>query len=276
MNMVIPKFWAVIIIILSAYLVILVIFYIVQATMVYYPDRTLVAEPKHLGLDFEDVNIKTEDSVNIHGWFISAKAAKGTILFCHGNAGNISNFLDVPEIFHSLGCNVLVFDYRGFGRSEGKPHEQGTYKDGEAAWNYLVKAKNIKPENILVAGRSLGGAVATHIALKYKPAGLSLESSFTSITDRGSEIYPYFPVKFLSKFQYNNLEKIRKITCPVLIIHSKADEIIPFSHSRKLFEAANEPKEFLEITGPHHDGYIESRAVYETAMKGFLQKVFKN
>ena len=192
-------------------------------------------------------------------------------MFCHGNAGNISHRLESIKQFRDLGLSVFIFDYRGYGKSGGKITEEGSYKDAKAAWDYLVNEKNINPQNIIVFGRSLGAAIACKLATKQNLSALIMESAFISVPELAAQIYPFLPVRWLSRFQYNNLENVQKISCPVLFIHSKNDEIIPFSNGEKLFSIANQPKQFLEIHGSHNDGFYVSKEIYEKGILRFLE-----
>ena len=243
--------------------------------MLYFPQRDIQQTPKDIGLDYEDVYMKTKDGVTISGWYIPTENEKGVVLFCHGNAGNISHRLESINIFYNMGLSVLIFDYRGYGKSEGKPSEKGTYLDAEAAWNYLVSIKGKPPRKIILFGRSLGAAIAADIALKESPAGLIIESSFLSVFEMGKKYYPWIPVRLISKFDYSTIDKIQSITSPKLIIHSPDDEIIPFEHGKKLFEKAVQPKEFLQIEGGHNEGFLISGNLYLKGIKGFLNKCLK-
>ena len=262
----------IIIIIAGVYVLFAGSLFIFQSHYVYYPEHIISADPSNIGLEFESVSFKTEDRVKLSGWFIPTEGASGVILFCHGNAGNISHRLESIEIFHRLGLNVFIFDYRGYGRSEGKPSEIGTYRDVEAVWQYLVKERQVSPNRVVVFGRSLGGAVAAWLAHKHTPAALILESAFTSVPDIAAKIYPYLPVKLLSRFEYNTAEYLDEIDCPVLIVHSREDEVMPFSHGKQLFERAKGPKEFLEISGTHNEGFITSGKRYEEGLNTFISE----
>jgi fermentation-respiration switch protein FrsA (DUF1100 family) len=246
-----------------------------QDSMIFCPEKEIWQTPKHIDLDYEEVNLSTNDGVVINAWYIPAKNEKGVILFCHGNAGNISDRLDSIKIFHALGQSVLIFDYRGYGKSGGKISEKGTYLDAEAAWDYLVQVKHKQPGQVVIFGRSLGAAVAAETALRKKPSGLILESTFMSIPAIARKYYPWLPVKFLAKYRYATLDKIGLIRCPKLIIHSRTDEIIPFEHGVNLFNKAASPKEFLEITGGHNEGFMLSGEAYIEGLKRFLDAVRK-
>jgi len=246
--------------------------YIFQSRLVYYPIRTLSADPSAIGLQFESVRFRTADELELSGWFIPGDSSRGVVLFCHGNAGNISHRLESIQIFHRLGLDVFIFDYRGYGQSEGKPTELGTYEDAEAAWWYLIEERQVIPGYVIVFGRSIGGAVASRLAQRHKPRVLILESTFTSMRDVAATLYPYFPVRRFLRFEYNTAEHLSRVECPVLIIHSRDDEIMPFSQGQQLFEVANEPKTFLEITGTHNEGFVTSGRHYEEGLNAFISQ----
>lgn len=244
--------------------------FVFQSNYVYYPERTLVADPSDIGLDFEDVLFRTEDGIKLSGWFIPSQKSRGVVLFCHGNAGNISHRLESIQIFNQLGLDVFIFDYRGYGQSEGKPSEQGTYQDAEAAWWYLTEERQVPPGDIIVFGRSLGGAVAAWLSQSHTPGALILESTFTSLGDIAAKFYPYLPVRLLLRFQYTTADYLGRVDCPVLIIHSHDDEMMPFSHGCQLFETANEQKRFLGIYGSHNEGFTVSGTQYQKGLSAFV------
>lgn len=248
--------------------------FVFQSSLIYFPRSELVATPKDAGLQFESVSFTTSDGILLHGWHVPHPTPAATVLFCHGNGGNISHRLESLLQFHRMNLSVFIFDYRGYGRSNGKPDEHGTYADVEAAWQYLSDDRGIPADSIVLFGRSLGGAIAAWLAQKHTPGALIIESSFTSIPDVGAQLYPFLPVRFLSRFQYNTLAYIRSARCPVLIIHSRDDEMMPFSHGQKLFDAAPEPKRFLEIRGGHNDGFLISGRMYEEGFRSFLSLHF--
>ncbi len=260
------------------YLVLSLYIYFAQSKMVFLPQRDIESTPDAIGLEFEEIKVVTSDSVRIHGWFVPALRSRGTLLFSHGNAGNISHRLQLIQLYRSLDLDVLIFDYRGYGQSGGKPGEEGTYRDIRAIWNYLTSERMIPPDRILVIGRSLGAAVATNLAFELEaeslpsPAGVILESPFTSIPDMGAELYPFLPVRLLARIDYNNLTNVRGIHVPLLVVHSVDDEITPFSHGEAVFAAANEPKTFLEISGSHDDAYFIAEERYLRAMREFIEE----
>jgi fermentation-respiration switch protein FrsA (DUF1100 family) len=247
--------------------------YLMQSRMLYYPNlpgRALTATPADIGLEYQDVRLATEDGVELHGWFIPGSEPRRTLLFFHGNAGNISHRLDSIALFHRLGPSVFIFDYRGYGQSTGSPTEQGTYLDAEAAWNYLTRTRALGTGDIIVFGRSLGGAIATRLASRHTPAMLMLESTFTSVPAMAQRFYPFLPVRLLSRFQYDSLALVKNLACPLLIAHSRDDEIIPYEEGRMLFDAAPEPRQFLDMRGGHNDGFIVSGPAYEAGLRTFI------
>jgi fermentation-respiration switch protein FrsA (DUF1100 family) len=250
--------------------------YFSQSRLLYYPElpsRALEASPADIGLAFETVLLTAGDGTRLHGWFVPASAPRGTLLFSHGNAGNIAHRLDSIRQFHSLGLNVLIYDYRGFGESEGKPTEAGTYLDVKAAWDYLLEERLIAPQQIIIFGRSLGAAIAAELASQHPSAGVILESAFTSVPDMAASLYPWLPVRLLSRYRYNNLEKVARITSPLLLVHSRGDEIVPYAHGERLFAHANEPKQFLELHGGHNDGNHVSHDIYTETLGKFLGEI---
>jgi hypothetical protein len=238
--------------------------------LVYYPQRQWDATPAEDNLPYEDAAFVTSDGLKLHAWYVPANGAAGTVLFCHGNAGNVSHRLETVAVLHKLGMNVLVFDYRGYGKSEGRPTEAGTYRDAEAAWSYLVEARGEKPERIVIHGRSLGGPVAAHLAMGRSPAGLIVESSFHDITELGAELFPWLPVRWLSRMKYRTAEYVKDVRCPVLVIHSRTDDMIAFHHAEKIFAAAPRPKRLLEIHGAHNGAFLDSADIYNPALRQFF------
>lgn len=270
-------------ILVLAYIGFAIALYFGQSNLVYMPSQALTETPATIGLKFEDIQITTKDNVNLNAWFVPAKdndqIEKGVILFCHGNGGNIGNRVSYLPIFRDLGLSTFLFDYRGYGKSEGKPTEAGTYADVEAAWQYLTQERKIPPQKIIIYGESLGGAIAAYIAqltsqdLKNNAGGLVLASTFTSISDRASELYPFLPIRWLSRFFYNSIERLPSIKIPVLIIHSTDDEIIPFTHGDRNFQAANQPKKLVKLRGDHNSGFLDSLETYRNGLKEFIQSI---
>lgn len=259
-------------IILSVYLLLSLLLYFFQHRVIYYPTSTLVTTPAEIQLAYEDVELHSGDNNIIHGWYLPHDQARATLLFFHGNGGNISHRLDSLKIFHELKLNILIIDYQGYGQSTGSPSETASYDDAISAWNYLVKEKNIPADNIILFGRSLGAAVASWLATQQRPAVLILESTFTSIADMGKKLYPYLPVRLLTRYRYETRERLSDITTPVLILHSQEDEIVPFEQGQTLYSEANEPKQFIELYGGHNDGFITSGQHYVRALDHFISK----
>jgi uncharacterized protein len=256
------------------YAVLAAVLFLFQPRFVYYPDvgRNIIGTPKDHGLDYESVRIDTEDGEMLHGWFVPSKDATATVLFFHGNAGNISTRLGYLLMFYRLGYNTFIIDYRGYGESSGTPSEQGTYRDAQAAWRYLTEQRNIPSNRIVLLGESLGGAVATWLAVREKPALLVLASAFTSVADMAEAIYPFLPTHLLTRFDYNTGEYLRGVTCPVFVAHSPQDEIVPFEQGEALYASASEPKQFLELQGGHNNGFIYMREEWVRALGDFMRR----
>ncbi len=258
------------------YAVLAVALFFYQPNLLYFPDmpsREIEATPGDIGLGFEPLTLTTRDEEQLDAWFIPADPARGVVLFCHGNAGNISHRLVSIQLFNELGLSVLIFDYRGYGQSTGKLTEKGTYRDADAAWDYLVEQRGIPAEHIILFGRSLGASIAADLATRQTAAAVILESAFTSVPDIAAKFYPWLPVRWLSRYQYDTRKKLANIHSPVLIVHSRDDEIISYSNGEQLFEAANEPKQFLQLRGGHNDGFFVSGKDYTQGLDGFLGNV---
>jgi fermentation-respiration switch protein FrsA (DUF1100 family) len=260
----------IVLVLLGAYLFVCLLLFIIQTRLVFFPDRRMISTPAHAGLDYRDVFFETEDGVTLHGWFVPAEGAADVLLFFHGNAGNISHRLDSIRIFHNLGLSVFIIDYRGYGKSQGRIGEAGTYKDARAARRYLVEELGIEQENVVYFGRSLGGAVAIELATHYPPKGLIAESCFLSVPSAGRRVYPWLPVGLLARIRYDSEPRVAALACPKLFIHSRNDEILPIDRARRLFDAAADPKTFLEISGDHNSGFVMSGAVYLDGLIEFL------
>lgn len=264
---------AVVLIGLGAYAALVALMFAFQGKLLYLPNmpsRALVADPGDVGLQFETVRVQTEDGIELSAWYVPAGEAAPTVLFAHGNAGNISHRLETLQAFHDMGLAVLIFDYRGYGESTGSPSESGTYLDAMAMWRYLVEDRGLEAANVVVAGRSLGGAVAAWLAAEVDPGAVILESSFTSVPKLAGELYPFLPARQLSRFEYDTEGYLSAVSSPVLIIHGKNDEVIPFEHGRRLYTAAAQPKEFVELRGGHNDAFLVSAARYRNAIVAFL------
>ena len=262
--------WSIILVVFLAYAILALALYFMQSSFLYSPVRPVPYNPGDINLPFENVVFETKDRLKLAAWFIPAENAAFTVLFCHGNGGNMTHRLDTINILNELGLNCFIFDYRGYGASEGKPSEAGTYCDVEAAYKWLTKKKNIHPENIILFGRSLGGSIAAYLATKVEAKALIIESSFTSYVDIGKKFYPYMPVRLAAIYNYPTIDYVRNVHMPVMIIHSRNDEVIPFEFGLRLYDAANEPKEFIEISGSHNDGFLFSGQIYRNAWSSWL------
>lgn len=254
-------------------ILILVVFYIryIERRSLFYPAKEIEYLPKDFGLVSEDIFFKTPDNLELNGWFVPTQDAAYTILFCHGNAGNISHRMEKLKFFQELGNNVFIFDYSGYGRSKGRPSEKGLYSDAQAAYNYLLSRK-IAPEQIIGYGESIGGAVIIDLASQNRLRGLIIDSSISNAKDMVRIIYPFLPYWVFSS-RWDSVNKIRSITIPKLIIHSINDEIVPYKLGRKLFESAPEPKDFLQIRGGHNSCFFESEHILKEKIADFLKKL---
>lgn len=230
---------------------------------IYFPDRQLIATPAAVGLAYDEAPFAAADGVRLHGWYLAGEAGQPVVLFCHGNAGNISHRLEALRLLHTLGVSVFIFDYRGYGLSEGKPSEKGTYADARGALAWLTE-RGWTPARIIYFGESLGAAVALQLAVEKPPAGLVLESPFTSIAAMGRHHSPmlHFLLGWLLDARYDNLAKIVKLRSPLLIVQGEADTIVPPAMAQQLFVAANEPKILRRIPGAGHNDllFVDGRA----------------
>jgi len=241
-----------------------------QPHMVFFPTRSINETPRNWGLKYEDVFLRTADNIQLHGWYIPHPNAKLTLLFFHGNAGNITHRGDSIKIFHRLGFNVFIPDYRGYGRSEGKPSEIGVYEDAHSAWHYLLSARGQQRENIIIFGRSLGGAVATNLAMDVQPGALILESVFSSARDMAKSSLPGLSHVIFLRFKFDLISMIKQVHCPLLVMHSLDDEIIPYKLGKKVFLAANSPKILMQLQGSHNIGFLQSQPNYEHNLENFI------
>jgi hypothetical protein len=232
-----------------------------EHSQVYHPDRAMAATGPELGRPFEDVFFKADDGVELNGWFFPAGSnstrQRLVVLFCHGNGGNISHRLDTCAALLGTGVSVFAFDYRGYGRSQGRPNEEGTYRDAQAAYAWL-RQKGFPGTNIIAFGESLGGGVAAELVARETVGGLVLQSTFTSVTDMGAELFPWLPVRWLGSIRYDTRGKLPRLHVPVLVMHSPADTLIRFHHAKENFSAANEPKLFWELRGDHNDPLLDA------------------
>jgi len=247
-----------------------------QRSYIYFPSRTVRATPAELGLPYEEISLTAQDGIVLAAWLVKAEsgadaAARPTGLFCHGNGGNIGDRLATLQTFAQMGFDTLIFDYHGYGASEGKPGEEETYRGALAAWKYLTETRQIPPARILLFGRSLGGAVAAWLATQEEPGLLVMESTFTSIPAMAATMYPVYPTRWLSRFSYDTLARMPEIRCPVIVAHSREDEMIPFQQGRALYKAAREPKLFFELQGSHNAGGLDIAPGYRDQLRAWAR-----
>ncbi len=242
---------------------------------VFFPDPYLIGSPTDLGLEHEEVFFATEDGVRLHGWYVPHDGSSTTLLWFHGNAGNISHRLDNLALLHDrVGVNIFIFDYREYGKSEGEISKAGTFRDAFAAFGYLCSRPDLDPSRIVLFGRSLGTALATALAAERACAGVILESAFTSTDDVMRLYFRFFPPLPPGVIKYDSLSLIGKVGVPKLIIHGEFDEIIPLWMGERLHEAASPPKEFYLINGAsHNDTYLAGGEAYFAKLKAFVHSV---
>ncbi len=244
--------------------------YAFQPRFIYFPGPPPTRTPADIGLPFEPVRLAPVPGAEVHGWWVPAGPEAPALLFLHGNAGNIGHRLDSIALLHESGLSVLIIDYRGFGASSGAPGEQATAEDAMAAWDWLTGEQGIAPGRIVVFGRSLGGAVAIDLASRVRPGALIIESSFTSLADMAAHFYPWLPARRLVRIRYPSLERLPAVRSPMLIVHSRADELVPFAMGEALYRSAPAPKAFLEINGGHNDGFLRSRSRWQQGIAAFI------
>lgn len=256
--------------IVGGYVAICVGLFLAQRRLIYFPPAGYGTTPRDLGLAYEDLTLTTEDGVGLAAWLVLRDGARATVLFCHGNADNMSDLCTSVRALHQLGYSVLLFDYRGYGRSRGQPSEVGLYRDAEAAWRYLTEVRGLPANRIVIAGRSLGGAVAIDLAARHAPAALVVECTFASLVDIGQRQYPLLPVGWLCRDRFESIKKIPKVSCPKLFLQGTADELIPLEDARRLFAAAAEPKQLIETPGQHNNAGFEYSSDYTRRLAEWL------
>lgn len=253
------------------FVVFALVLYLQQGKLIFFPSREIGQTPADWRLAYEDVFIDVTPAERIHAWYFPVDTSANTIVLCHGNAGNIVNRIESAAYWVSLGANVLLFDYRGYGRSDGQPGEEECYEDALAALGWLQESKGTSLESIVLFGRSLGGAVAVEAATRVPCAGLVVESSFTSAADMGRRMYPFLPIGLLIRYRFDSLSKIGRVSCPVLITHSPQDEIVPYDMGESLFEAAPAPKRFVELSGGHNDREYYDIPAYRASVLSLIE-----
>ena len=259
----------VIIIILSVYVFVIFYMFINQESYLFFPSKKYINPPSNLGV--EEVWLTTDDGEKLHAWWLEAGEGNKTAIFFHGNAGNISDRVSQVQVFKKLNLNALMIDYRGYGKSSGQiKKEEDIHLDSLAAWDYAAKEKGRQAKDIIIWGRSLGGAAAIDLAQKKDVFAVIAESTFYSVVDMAKKQYWFLPVELIAKYKFLSNDKIKNIKAPIMIVHSRDDEIIPFEQGERLFEKANEPKVFLEITGGHNTAIFESYDEYVEEINKFL------
>jgi uncharacterized protein len=268
--------WGLLLLVVMVYLALLVLLRLNESRLIYFPGptRTLLPPPSDLSLPVQRTTFQTEDGVTLASWVIPADSTSTGfwLLICHGNAGNLSEFGRPAHYagLRQLGLNLLAFDYRGYGESEGAPSEAGLYRDAMAAYRYLRESGGVPPDRIIVFGHSLGSAVAIDLVSRVPAGGLIVEGALTSVIERGQELYPFIPVRWIAVSRFPSFEKIARVTVPKLFLHATGDEVIPLRHGRRLYEAAPPPKTFVELEGGHGDAFDLDSAKYFRSIRQFV------
>jgi uncharacterized protein len=257
--------------------------FVFQTSLIYLPDagRDVPGTPADRGIAYREIVIETDDGERLQAWLADAAGltpeGHGLVLYFHGNAGNLAARLDQIELFHHLGWQTLIISYRGYGRSSGRPGEEGTYRDAAAAWRHATGPLALAPGSIVVFGESLGGGPASWLAAREPVAGIITLGTFTSIPDLGQHLYPWLPVRALARVHYDVAAQLARVAAPLLVIHAREDEMIPFSHAERLVAAAvaargsgGAPVTLLPLRGDHNNAFRQSAADYRQGVAGFL------
>jgi len=245
------------------------ILYLAQDWLIFPASPDVFRDPSSEGWPYENVEL-TVAGETTEAWYLPMDNAPATVLFSHGNAGNLANRIEAIRCFRELGLSVLAYDYGGYGNSTGKTSEARCYADARAAWQWLTEEAGVAPANIVIAGRSLGSAIAARLATEVNAAAVILESTFTSLPDMAWRQYPFYPMRWLVRHRFDTLALMSEIKEPVLIVHSPDDDIVPYDMGQTLFDAANPPKSFLEIVGDHNHGFMAAGAGYTEGLRAFL------
>lgn len=254
------------------YLGVCLLAWLFQSRLIYFPGPPPARTPDDYGLAYDEVALTTEDGLRLQAWYLPVESAPGCVLVCHGNAGNIEHRLMLARAFQAMGLSVLLFDYRGYGNSQGHPSEEGTALDAQAALEWLTDSQQLEGGQIVVYGESLGGGVALRLARGRSLGAVIVESTFTSLPELGARLYPLLPVRLIAHIRYDNLESLRTLRAPLLVMHSPQDDIVPFEFGRELFEAAPAPKEFLATSGGHNDGGFQLREEWQDKVRDFVRR----
>jgi len=250
--------------------------YKLERLFVYYPTRQIRYDPGIVGLSYQDVFLETKDQVKLHGWFVPHKGAACTLLIFHGNGGNIGDRVGWLKILYDLGVHIFAMDYRGYGKSEGEPHEEGLYRDASAAYDWWTDERRSRGEKLVLFGESLGGAVAVNLAADHPVSGIILQSTFTSARDMAKTMFPIGLLQPLVNVHFNSAGKISRVNCPKLFIHGTQDEIVPFRLGRRLFDLSSDPKSFYSVPDAgHNDLPIVAGSEYAVRLKAFLATIIE-
>lgn len=243
-----------------------------EDSFIFHPVAAIDRTPRDVGLDYQNIEFSARDGIRLHGWFVPHSEARSTLIWFHGNAGNIAHRVENLKLLHDkVKVNVFIFDYRGYGRSQGQPSEAGTYLDGEAALAFAFERLHIGAGTIVLFGRSLGAAVAVEVAGRYAVQAVILESPFASIREMARVVLPFVPIGALLQTRYDVVEKIQLVKTPILVLHGDRDEIVPFSQGVMVFDAAPQPKKFYKIAGAgHNDTYIVGADAYFRELRNFI------
>ena len=246
-----------------------------EDSFIFHPSAEIVQTPRQAGLPFQDHFFTSADGVRLHGWFIPHRDARATLVWFHGNAGNISHRVENIKLLHDrVKINIFIFDYRGYGRSAGSISEEGAYRDGAAALDFVRQQLAVEAKSLIIFGRSLGAAVAVEMALQFACRGLILETPFTSIRDMAKTVFPVLPIGLFLQTRFDVLEKIAQVKVPLLVLHGDRDDLVPYEHGQRVFAAARAPKEFYTIIGAkHNDTYLVGGEAYFERLRSFVETV---
>ncbi|MBD3427140.1 MAG: alpha/beta fold hydrolase [Candidatus Omnitrophica bacterium] len=261
--------------VLTAFVIMLLAVYLIryiENKSLFFPMKEVTTDPDSIGLLYEEVYFETADGRRLNGWFIPRDGSDFTVIFCHGNAGNIGHRLSKLSMLNELDLSVFIFDYRGFGKSEGVPREKGLYTDALAAYEYISISRGVPENRIILYGESLGAAVSAEVAAKKRPEALVTEEAFTCLRDMAKKAYPYVP-HFIFSSRLDTMRELKKAECPKLIMHSIDDEIVFYDLGEKLFREARSPKEFLQLRGTHTTAFLDSKELYQEGLSSFLEKI---
>ncbi len=263
-----------VLVLFGCYALVCVAVFLFQAKLVYYPSPLPSLRPSEVGLAFEDVTLTAKDGTSLHGWWFANSSARGAVIVCHGNAGSIAGRLSLARAFSEFGFEVLLFDYRGYGNSEGRPSEKGTYQDARAAWAHVTETRGWSAHRVLIYGESLGGAVAVELASQQSAGALALEATFTSLMAMGQRTYPWLPVRWLCRIRYDSLSRMADLASPVIVLHSEEDELVPYAMGQRLYEATAARKWFIPTDGGHNDGGFVGLPDASRRFRSLLEELF--